>query len=128
MNPVKFLQIVLSSGEFESWSEINMPHDFSNVDKVIESGLSDVAPAVVLTVYRHGKSLINRAYGHLDSPEQPTTTDTLFDLASVTKLYTTTAFLMQVAEGKVSLGTAVADVLPEFAAGGARPIGPMQDP
>lgn len=102
--------------------------DFSQVDKIIESGITDLAPAVVLTVYRHGKRLINRAYGYLDSSDHPTTTDTLFDLASITKLYTTTAFLMQVAEGKVSLKTPVANVLPEFASGGVRPIGPMQDP
>jgi CubicO group peptidase (beta-lactamase class C family) len=53
---------------------------------------------------------------------------TLFDLASVTKLHTTTTFLMQVAERRVLLDDPVVKVVPEFGAGGLRPIEGGQNP
>lgn len=69
-----------------------------------------------------------RAYGLLD-PEahfRPTTGDTLFDLASVTKLFTTTAFMALVEAGHVGLDDPVQTVLPEFS--GERPIAAYEDP
>lgn len=103
---------------------------FENLEDVIRTGLQTTAPSISLTVYLRGEQIVNRAYGYVDPDTQamPTQTDTLFDLASVTKLYTTTAFLMQVAEGKITLDTPVVEVLPEFGASGARPIGPQQNP
>jgi CubicO group peptidase (beta-lactamase class C family) len=104
--------------------------ELAALDAVIHEGLATTAPAISLCVYLEGGRLIERAEGYLD-PEtraQPVTPETLFDLASVTKLFTATAFLMQVAEGKVKLNAPLAEVVPEFAAGGPRPIGPTQDP
>ena len=48
----------------------------------------------------------------------PTRTDTLFDLASVSKLFTTIAAMQLVERGLVDLNAPVATYLPEFAAGG----------
>lgn len=103
---------------------------FEAVEGVISEALRTTAPAITLAVYLRGQQVINQAYGFVDPERQsmPTQTNTLFDLASVTKLFTTTAFLMQVADGKVSIDTRVVDVLPEFGQHGARPIGPQQDP
>ena len=72
--------------------------------------------------------VLHRAYGHLDpeTKERPAHTACLFDLASVTKLFTVTAFMSLVEDGWVNLDTSVADVLPEFR--GVRPIGPTEDP
>jgi CubicO group peptidase (beta-lactamase class C family) len=52
--------------------------------------------------------------------------DTLFDLASVTKLFTTVAFMTLVEQGKISVDHPVKSVLPEFS--GLRPIQPYENP
>jgi CubicO group peptidase (beta-lactamase class C family) len=104
------------------------PHGLARVDAVMHGGLETVFPAAVLLVARWGAVVFYRAYGHLD-PETchyPTQTDSLFDLASVTKLFTVTAFMTLVEAGRVTLGTPVTDVLTEF--NGVRPIGPTEDP
>ncbi|MEU4221771.1 serine hydrolase domain-containing protein [Actinoplanes sp. NPDC026623] len=53
-------------------------------------------------------------------PDQrvPARPDTLWDLASISKLFTTIVVLQQVEAGRVSLDAPVADHVPEFAAGG----------
>jgi CubicO group peptidase (beta-lactamase class C family) len=53
-------------------------------------------------------------------PEQriPARADTLYDLASISKLFTTIVLLQQVEAGRVSLDAPVAGYVPEFAAGG----------
>ncbi|BCY08533.1 serine hydrolase domain-containing protein [Actinoplanes sp. L3-i22] len=53
-------------------------------------------------------------------PEQriPARTDTLWDLASISKLFTTIVVLQQVEAGRVALDAPVATYVPEFAAGG----------
>ncbi|XVV15456.1 serine hydrolase [Actinoplanes sp. CA-131856] len=57
-------------------------------------------------------------------PEQrvPARTDTLWDLASISKLFTTIVVLQQVERGKVGLDTPVASYVPEFAAGGKEAV------
>ncbi len=53
-------------------------------------------------------------------PEQriPARTDTMWDLASISKLFTTIVLLQQVEAGRVALDAPVARYVPEFAAGG----------
>ncbi|GAA4604348.1 CubicO group peptidase (beta-lactamase class C family) [Actinoplanes octamycinicus] len=53
-------------------------------------------------------------------PEQrvPARTDTLWDLASISKLFTTIVVLQQAEAGRVDLDAPVATYVPEFAAGG----------
>jgi CubicO group peptidase (beta-lactamase class C family) len=104
------------------------PDGLARVEAVMRQGLDEVFPAAVLLVARRGGVVFHRAYGCLDpeARQRPTQTDGLFDLASVTKLFTATAFMTLVEAGRVALDTPVADVLPEF--GGLRPIGPTEDP
>ncbi len=94
----------------------------------MRKALGRVFPAAVLLVKRNGRTQLHRAYGHLDpeAREQPTRLDTRFDLASLTKLFTATAFLVLVDAGRVGLDQPVAEVLPEFR--GPRPIRPFADP
>jgi CubicO group peptidase (beta-lactamase class C family) len=98
------------------------------IEAVMHSGLDAVFPAAVLLVARQARVVFHRAYGHLDpeARQRPTRTDSLFDLASVTKLFTATAFMTLVEAGRVALDTPVADVLDEF--GGVRPIAETEDP
>jgi CubicO group peptidase (beta-lactamase class C family) len=57
-------------------------------------------------------------------PEQrvPARTDTLWDLASISKLFTTIVVLQQAERGRLDLDTPVADSVPEFAAGGKHAV------
>lgn len=103
---------------------------FDDVEAVIRRGLDDTAPAIALAVYYRGEFVVERAYGYFDpdTHQRPILPSTLFDLASVTKLYTTTAFLMQVADGAVSLDDPVARILPEISEDSLRPIDGGQNP
>jgi len=103
------------------------PAGLAHVDVVMRSGMDHVFPAAVLHIRRAGAVVYEQAYGYLD-PEvrrRPTRSDDLFDLASLTKLFTATAFMTLVEDGRVSLDTPVAEVLPEFA--GMRSIGSTED-
>ncbi|XVU28278.1 serine hydrolase [Actinoplanes sp. CA-054009] len=57
-------------------------------------------------------------------PEQrvPARTDTLWDLASISKLFTTIVVLQQAERGKIDLDAPVASYVPEFAAGGKEAV------
>ncbi|WHT19780.1 serine hydrolase [Crossiella sp. CA-258035] len=57
-------------------------------------------------------------------PEQqaPMRTDTIFDLASISKLFTSIVVMQQVEAGRVDLARTVASYLPEFAANGKATI------
>ncbi len=84
--------------------------------------------AAVLLVAQQGRTVFERAWGWLD-PEtrrHPTQRDSLFDLASVTKLYTVTLFMTLVEAGQVGLDQPVVEVVPEFR--GRRPIGRFEHP
>ena len=105
----------------------NNETDFIAVDTVMHDGLNRVFPAAVLHIRQAGNVIFERAYGYLDpeTRQRPTQPDSLFDLASLTKVFTATLFMMLVEVGRVSLETSVTEVLPEFA--GTRPIVPTQD-
>jgi CubicO group peptidase (beta-lactamase class C family) len=105
-----------------------MQHDFSGAEGVVREALGRVFPAAQVEVRQGGAVVWSAAFGWLD-PEtrtQPTTAETLFDLASVTKLFVVTAFMTLAEEGRVGLDQSVAAVLPEFT--GARPIQAYDDP
>lgn len=90
----------------------------------------NIAPSASLAVFHYDSPILDAAWGWLD-PEartMPTQTETLFDLASVTKLYTTVAFLSLISEKKVYLHSPLVNIIPEFGDGGMREIGSGQDP
>lgn len=100
----------------------------TNVEPVIRDALGRVFPAAQIAVWQHGEPLLAAAYGWLDpeTRQRPTQPDTLFDLASVTKLFVVAAFMTLVEEGRVGLDQPVCTVLPDFS--GPRPIRPYEDP
>ncbi len=85
-------------------------------------------PALQLVIRRRGEVIFAHVGGWLDpvNRQQPTQRDTRFDLASVTKLFTTTAFMGLCDAGRVALDQPVMSVLPEFS--GPRPILPYENP
>ncbi|MGC2552582.1 MAG: serine hydrolase, partial [Candidatus Sulfotelmatobacter sp.] len=94
----------------------------NNVDRVIEQAIHDGSiPGAVLVVGHNGHVIYRKAYGNraLEPRREPMTLDTIFDLASLTKVIATTTAVMQlVEEGKVRLNDPVAKYLPEFAQNG----------
>ncbi len=102
--------------------------DPTAVEGVIHEALHRVFPAAQVEVWQRGEPIFSGAYGWLD-PEtrrRPIQPDTLFDLASVTKLFVVTAFMTLVEERQVGLDQPVGTILPEFS--GLRPIRPYEDP
>src|ERR1700730_13396528 len=87
------------------------------VSEAVQSGL---IPGAVLIVGHDGKILHRKAYGSraLVPQREAMTLDTIFDLASLTKVVATTSAAMKVFEdGKLRLSDKVTDYLPEFQGG-----------
>ncbi len=116
------LVIPQSSLTESNHKEIN----FSSVDKIIQKGIQDSAfPGAVLLIAQNGKVLHKKAFGHLiyDPTSAPMQTNTIFDLASVTKVIaTTTATMLCFDRGLFKLDDKVAKYLPKFAAQGKQNI------
>jgi uncharacterized protein YbbC (DUF1343 family)/CubicO group peptidase (beta-lactamase class C family) len=98
----------------------------SGVDAIIEKAIADGnIPGAVLVVGHDGAVIYRKAYGEraLEPRRVPMTLDTVFDLASLTKVIATTTSVMQLVEqGKVRMNDPVAKYLPEFAQNGKEDI------
>lgn len=102
------------------------PGRLSEIDFVVERGLKrgSMPGAVVLVGYQ-GKVVFLKAYGDRQvKPEKVAmTTDTVFDLASLTKpIATATSIMKLVEEGKLKLSDPVAKYIPEFAVNGKQDV------
>lgn len=103
------------------------------IDSLIESSIDQgVMPGAVVLVARRGVIVKEQAYGFsaqyaddekttLDQPVRMKT-DTIFDLASVSKLFTSTAVMQLYEKGRFDLDDPVADYLPEFAENGKEKV------
>ena len=91
---------------------------FIEADSLIENVISDSAfPGAVLLVSKDGKIVHENAYGHYtyDQTSPRMNINTIFDLASVSKvLGTTTVAMMLIDKGKMNLDDKVIKFLPEF--------------
>jgi uncharacterized protein YbbC (DUF1343 family)/CubicO group peptidase (beta-lactamase class C family) len=92
------------------------------VDSVIEQAVAaGNIPGAVLLVGHDGKVIYRKPYGNrsLEPKHEAMTLDTVFDLASLTKVIATTTAVMQLVEqGRVRMNDPVAKYLPEFAQNG----------
>lgn len=92
--------------------------DLSGIDAVVAQSIEkDEIPGAVLVVGRRGKVIYRRAYGArvLVPQREKMTADTIFDVASLTKVLATAPSVMLLVErGKVRLNDPVARYLPEF--------------
>ncbi|HUA16884.1 MAG TPA: serine hydrolase [Verrucomicrobiae bacterium] len=92
------------------------------VDSIVQQAIADGnIPGAVLVVGHDGKVIYRKAYGEraLEPRREAMTVDTIFDLASLTKVIATTTAVMQLVEqGKIRLNDPVAKYLPEFAQNG----------
>ncbi|MDP3150829.1 MAG: glycoside hydrolase family 3 N-terminal domain-containing protein [Ignavibacteria bacterium] len=99
---------------------------FTSVDNIIEKAIHDtVFPCAVLLIAQDGKVLHKKAFGHFtyEQTSPPMQTNTIFDLASVTKVIaTTTATMICYDRGLFKLDDKVAKYLPKFAANGKQNV------
>ena len=79
------------------------------------------APGAVLLVAHNGAVVYRKAYGNraIEPAREPMTPDTVFDIASLTKVVATTTCVMRMVQlGQVKLNDPVAKYIPEFAHNG----------
>lgn len=96
-----------------------------DIDSLIEEGIQTGAfPGAVVLVVRHGVIAKEQAYGYAVEYQDDTgmrvpsptkmSTDSIFDLASLSKLFTTVAVMKLYEEGKLQLDAPVAQYIPAF--------------
>ena len=98
------------------------PARLAAIDGLVEGALADTKmPGCVVCIGRRDGIALLKAYGRraVAPADEPMTTDTVFDLASITKpVATATAVMRLVEEGRLRLSDPVATHIPEFAAAG----------
>ncbi len=101
-----------------------LAQDFSGaaaVDDAINEALAQKRmPGAVLIVGHNGQVIYRKAYGNrAEIPKaEPMTLDTVFDIASLTKVVATTSSLMKLFEqGKFQLNDKITQYIPEFQGG-----------
>ncbi len=110
-------------------------YDFSEVSTLITQAIAEhKLPGAIVLIGHNNQIVFHKAYGDrklagepgLDgnpSPAEPMTEDTIFDMASLSKvLVTTTAILQLYEQKKLDLDTPVAHYLPDFAQNGKQSI------
>jgi CubicO group peptidase (beta-lactamase class C family) len=97
----------------------NKKFDFSTVNDIINNAITERAfPSAVLVVGNEKGIVYQNGYGRLtyDDDAKPTTLNTIYDLASVTKVIATTSAIMKLYEqGKINLNAPVSEYIPQFA-------------
>jgi CubicO group peptidase (beta-lactamase class C family) len=89
----------------------------NHVDSLMKQAVEDrVFPGAVVLAAKHGRLIYHKAFGFLDHfKTAAAATDTVYDLASLTKPLATTAAVMHlVARGVLSIRDRAADLLPEL--------------
>ena len=91
---------------------------FARVDEIVQAGIAaKAAPGAVVLIGRGDQTIYEKAYGTRATvpSTEPMTLDTVFDLASLTKVVaTTTAVMTLVEQGRVRLNDPVASFVPGF--------------
>jgi len=91
------------------------PEVLQRIDEVARQGIDSAAfPGCVVTVLRKGQLVFSKAYGYTTyDKETPLSTNTIFDLASVSKISATTLAIMHLYEqGKLNLQATLGSYLP----------------
>ncbi len=121
---VTYQQTVLRRGEPE---DVGFdPDKLRKVDDIVETAIEDSAfPGATLLVAKDGVIVWNKAYGTYDYSENSQLVDvnSMYDLASVTKVIATTSAVMRLYdEGKLKLDDPVIKYIPQFGQNGKEHI------
>jgi CubicO group peptidase (beta-lactamase class C family) len=96
------------------------------LDPIVQDAVrNEQTPGAVLLVWHDGAVVYRKAFGNrsLEPRREAMTVDTIFDIASLTKVVATTTAVMQLEEqGKIRINDPVAKYLPEFAQNGKEDI------
>jgi len=96
------------------------------VDSIVQQAIQDgQIPGAVVLIGHNGQVAYRKAFGSraLEPRREAMTVDTIFDLASLTKVIATTTSVMQLVErGKIRPSDTVAKYLPEFGQNGKEDI------
>jgi uncharacterized protein YbbC (DUF1343 family)/CubicO group peptidase (beta-lactamase class C family) len=96
------------------------------LDGIVRDAIHDgQIPGAVLLVWHDGKVIYRKAFGNraLEPRREAMTVDTIFDIASLTKVVATTTAVMQlVQKGEIRSNDPVAKYVPEFAQNGKEDI------
>ncbi|ASN04675.1 serine hydrolase domain-containing protein [Virgibacillus necropolis] len=110
-----------------------MQRPLNEIDPIIESLIAeDAMPGAVTFVARRGHIVQQEAYGHallyeddegnlVDNPIEMQK-DTIFDIASLSKIFTTTAAMKLYEQGYFELNDPVSEYIPEFAQNGKEDV------
>ena len=100
--------------------------NLSVLDSILQTSIQNhEAPGAVLLVGHDGKVIYRKAFGNksLEPARSAMTVDTIFDLASLTKVVATTTAVMQLEEqGKIRINDPVVKYIPEFGQNGKEDI------
>ncbi len=122
MSFLKYLSIgillLFATSAFADDAQLTHADRLEKIDKLLSGAISQglIAGGVVL-VGNHAEVLFERAYGKVSASvdARPMTVDTVFDIASLTKVIATTPSVLKLAEeGKLSLVDPVSRWFPEF--------------
>ena len=97
-----------------------------SLDSIVETAIHNhEVPGAVLLVGHNGRVIYRKAFGErsVEPVRLPMTVETIFDVASLTKVVATTTALMQLVEkGKIRLNDPVVKYIPEFGQNGKEDI------
>ena len=91
--------------------------DFSKATAILEQGIKDGAyPGCTIVVGNEDKIIWSQAFGHMEySDKEPVTKETMYDLASLTKVTGTTSVYMRLVQlGKIGIHDLVGKYMPEY--------------
>lgn len=112
------------------FSVFTFTKSLNDIQTITEKYISNkTMPGAVVLVSKNGHILYNKAFGYAQVLEddkeklRPMKIDTIFDLASLTKIFATTQAIMKlVSEGKISVNDKVSKYIPEFAKNGKEDV------
>ncbi len=96
------------------------------VDAIVKNAIAQGhAPGAVVIIGHQGKVIYRKAFGNraVEPVVEPMTIDTVFDMASLTKVIATTGAIMRMMQiGEIKLNDPVARYIPEFGQNGKKEI------
>jgi len=102
------------------------PVRLSVIDSIVQDAIREgQIPGAVVLIGHNDAVVYRKAYGNrsLEPRREGMTVDTIFDIASLTKVVATTTAIMQLFEhGRIRLNDAVAKYIPEFAQNGKEDV------
>jgi uncharacterized protein YbbC (DUF1343 family)/CubicO group peptidase (beta-lactamase class C family) len=102
------------------------PNRLGVLDPIVQDAIREgQIPGAVLLVGHDGQVIYRKAFGNrsLEPQREPMTVDSIFDIASLTKVVATTTAVMQLVQrGQVRINDPVAKYIPEFAQNGKEDV------